>query len=348
VSAEPIGLQATPQLRELDALLEAFSSALLNSMNPHRVALRHLGVDAMGHVSTPYHDEAWKVWSAQLGRGADEVETLHHLALMHHARAIDLEAGPSPARSDDDWKSSLRYWHRLWLEDGFWDGLAALACKDGRRAPVDGLRAEFPALLLQVHFDIALHPKTKEPRSKFHVRAALDSDFPAEAKDKARGAAYAIVVADLPPNIWRGEKDPAVIQKGAEQIEKYLKKDAGYLPAVEDGLRLQMRLLENYYDDLMGMGARMDAEGRLLISRLRGLAGQWGGYFEPLCQMVERLDDDIRSKLYYWHLNMGDIYHVNRERTSAISFYLKAKKACQDDDEKLQICEKRLRDARGF
>src|SRR5207253_3008492 len=121
---------------------------------PERLALSDLGLTKDGAVITPYNDQAFQVWYDDLRSAPGNLRTLHHVAIMHHARAIDREKSNTPQQSDEDWQKALEYWHRLWSADEFWARVAEIACKNGsqkdKRAVVE-LRERFPVLLLRMH-----------------------------------------------------------------------------------------------------------------------------------------------------------------------------------------------------
>lgn len=99
-----------------------------NLRNPDRIALAELGMEPMGWTRLAYCPKAFDIWCRQLELLPDDPLTLHHMAIMHHARAFDLEAGPKPTESDADWGAAMGFWHRLHAMDTFWDNLTAKAC----------------------------------------------------------------------------------------------------------------------------------------------------------------------------------------------------------------------------
>ena len=139
---QSLGPAHTALAEKVMGKLAELHGELDSAMNPHRLALRHLGPsDRMGWLSAVYHDEPFRAWQKLLQSSPGDLETLHHLAIMHHARAIDLEASESPKQSDPDWEAALGYWTRLWQSDAFWDRIAALANVRDKRRVVEELRA---------------------------------------------------------------------------------------------------------------------------------------------------------------------------------------------------------------
>ena len=220
--------------------LGALAGELDASLNPHRFAMGQLGVNAMGWTKTPYNMEAFRLWSALMSRPPVESSTLHHLAIMHHARAFDREATDDPTSADADWEAAMGYWHRLSQVDSFWDQIASIACRNTKRDAVDALRANLPHLILQVHFDIAFDPATSTHRAKYHVRRAMHSPFAKEACEAVRHNTYAQFIRQIAANVWQVDMlDPEVLKQGTDRIQAYLEIDPGCIPALEDALRLQ-------------------------------------------------------------------------------------------------------------
>ena len=308
--------------REVNELLAELKATLDTSMSPQRVAMRQLGVDGMGWTSTIYADDAFKLWSDMLRRNPHDLETLHHLAIMHHARAIDREGGKRPSEADADWTAALGYWTRLWQSDGFWDGIAAAACKGAKRDVVDALRRRFPEMLLTIHFDIAFDSRTQPHRSKYHLRLVDASELPAECKDKVRRETYNDLLKGVPNSVWLPDVlDPAVIRQGTEVVERYLNLDPGCLPALEDALRLQVRLLRAHYTDLQAAGDD-SAERRSLLQAFLADAIKWRPYFEQLVPVTDQTAEDVQPKLCLWCRVMGEVHRRStrtprRSRTSS-------------------------------
>ncbi len=139
--------------RELDELLEKLESVAAETATPHQEALALLGLN-QGRAERSYDDKAFDIWTAQIKKHPDDVETLHHLAIMHHSRAMAREEGRSPRDADSDWQAAMNYWSRLLESEPFWvDYIAKKACVDDDFKPMERLRAELPAILLRIHYD---------------------------------------------------------------------------------------------------------------------------------------------------------------------------------------------------
>lgn len=334
-------------VREVNDILVELKAALDISMSPQRVALRQLGMDGMGWTGTVYHDEAFRIWSDVLRRNPDDVETLHHLAIMHHARAIDREAGKKPSQADADWEAALAYWTRLWRSDAFWDGITAAACKGSKRTAVDALRQRFPELLLRIHFDIAFDSQTQPHRTRYHLRLVDASELPAECKESVRRATYDALLKDVPNAVWQPDVlDPAVIQQGTDVIEQYLALDPGCIPALEDAVRLQVRLLRARYTDLQAAGDD-SAERMSLLQVFAADAAKWRPYFDQLLAVADQTAEDLRQKLCLWYRVMGDVLRALDRDDEAISFYESGAGLDCDDDEQRR-CGRKVGETRAY
>ena len=192
---------------EVVATLGSLESYLSSSLNPDRVALADLGMDLMGWTRRCYSPKAFEIWYKQHELYPDDLLHIHHLAIMHHARAFDLEIGKNPADANDDWKRALDFWHRLHVSDAFWDELAKKACSGAvNNKGVEDLRAELPGLLLAVHYDIALDDETRDnrkSRAKFHIALAQNSPFEATSRAAARAAAYTKFIMTIRDDVRR-------------------------------------------------------------------------------------------------------------------------------------------------
>jgi tetratricopeptide (TPR) repeat protein len=326
---------------KVDDLLASLSGELDASVNPHNRALRSLNLSFMGWPEVPYNDESVGLWHDLLQKNETDIETLHHLAIAHHARAIDIEASKSPQKSNSEWEKALSYWEALWHSDSFWDRLAEKACPDGRRQDVDDLRQGFPEMLLRVHFDLAFDPDTPRDRANYHVGIAAGSPFPEDSKSRARMNVYDRVVGSIPPSVWQNEMlDPKTIKQGTDAIEQYLAIDPGYTPALADALRLQMRMMSARYSDLQAVGPDDQGERNRLLKEMAKLSDYWSIYFEQLVDNANDLDDDVRQKLCLWHRVMGQVLGALSRHEDSIRFFDQGTRAGMEDDDNRRICIK--------
>lgn len=329
-------------VRQVDAQLTALVGELDVSQNPHRMALRYLGIDGMGWTKQPYSDESFRIWSDLAQRDGNDFETLHHLAIMHHARAFDHEMNNNPAKADEDWEAALSNWHRLWQADAFWNRLAAMACKNTKRDAVDQLREEFPALVLRVHYDIAFDPDTRHHRAKYHVKLVQESPFPGQSLATVRRETYLRFVDTVPPNVWQMNMlDPEVIKLGTDRIQEFLAIDPECSAALEDMLRLQVRLLRARYQDLQAMGEESPQRGSLLRT-LKEAADDWRPYLDRLVPTAHEAEEEIRQKLCLWYRVMGEVHCALDLEPEAIGYYEQCKSAGQPDDDDYARCVKSL------
>ncbi len=337
---------------EVRDILGVIQGHLDATMSPERIALRALGMDPrMGSTKVAYCDEAFDIWSNQLKRYPGDYRILHHMAIMHHARAMDLEAGKEPGQANTDWETALRYWHQLHCLDAFWEHLVELACKGTKRDAVDKLRQELPQLLLQLHYDIALDDdtrKNRKHRAKYHITLAQEAPFAEEVGACVRRDSYTRFIQSVPHEVWQSDElDPAVIKKGTDQIEAYLEFDPGCLPALEDALRLQVRLLRARHTALEAAGAEK-TERTKLLGLLKQDADYWHKYFSQLIQITGQMDDDVRHKLVLWFRIMGQAHRALEKMEEVIGFYEKALAACGQDDSERQLCSSELVEAMAY
>ncbi|MBI4602183.1 MAG: hypothetical protein HY721_09505 [Planctomycetes bacterium] len=337
------GPEHETQARQVTELLQSIAGEVDVAMDPHRIALRALHVDPMGCVKVPYDKEAFRVWTDLHRRDPGDLLTLHHLAILHHARAFDLEAGKEPAKANADWEEALKLWHGLWKADAFWARIADRASRGAKRDPVDRLREQLPEILLQVHYDIAFDGATKNFRAQYHVAAARSSPFPEEALAKVRKCTYARVTALVPPNVWSpDELNPDVIDVGLKAIRAYLEKDPGYVPALEDALRLEVRLLRAWYTDLQALGEEPSPKRTSLLETMQHAAQAWRPYLDQLVPQAGSLDDDVRQKLSLWYRVVGDVFCALEGLQDALHFYEQGARGGIAGDPDTKRCEKAI------
>lgn len=297
-------------VRELRSELEVHN-------NPERQAFSHLHPSPSGCPQEPYADEAFQIWESLLRRAPDDLRTVHHLAVMYHARAFDGEAKPPDPKqadehwrkTDDAWRKALELWHRLWREDAFWEDLAR-GLDDGVPDPFPPVRAAWPEQLLEVHLTIAWDEHTRNHRCRSHVRLALESPFPAEVKESVRMRAYERVTREVSPAAWSSDTfDADTLDKGIASVVRYLELDEGFVPALKDLMGLLGRLQSANVQHANAYGEdREQLESRL--REMQRLVGRYEPHVRRLEQGIEQLESDTLSHLVLWHARAGQAHRM--------------------------------------
>lgn len=320
---------------EAHELLGSLSGTLNRANSPERLARNSLGVNTYGWTQKPYSDDAFRTWNRILKRRPDDAAALHHLAIMNHAKAFDLENGPGPEAANPFWEKALDCWHKLLANEDFWGRMASgLDGRPRRDEILADLKRYWPCRLLLVHYGIAFDPETASQRRRnWHVRLALDSPFDDAAKEEARRLAYERHIAGVNPDVWHPDTlDPEVVTEGAGVIESFLENDPRCVCALSDLLRLASRLARAWVQQINAL-AGDDPERDGVIGQFQRASGNWGPYFEQLLAIVETLDEDVRQNLFFWWRITGDAHKAIHAFTEAAGYYENARLAAQDPDD---------------
>lgn len=345
----------------LPELLKGLRAELQVSNNPDRLAIASLKPNQHGWTAEPYSDEAFEIWGKLRRETINDLQTIHHLAIMHHARAFDLEQSAEPAAADADWKQSLELWHQLHTLPTFWEKLGQQADNDSADFICD-IQEELPERLLQIHFDIAADDRSKHYRRRAHIALALNSPFDGKVKDKVRLAAYERWVADLPSTVWSVDTlDPAELQPAIGRIRGYLDLDGDCGPALADLITLLVRLQTAKVQQTNAVGAdqrerrqkldeirALGAEYHDHVTRLEhvlGLAGVRQGDHRAASvqhQIGERHHDAL-PKVSRWHSLIGQASQLVDDFEDAAAHYwsaLVAARAAGSDQELMDKLER--------
>ena len=300
---------------------------------PERRARATLKPNRHGWTEEPYADEAFRIWEDTLGRFPQDLQTVHHLAIMHHARAFDLEQSEDSTRADADWKRALELWYRLWSEDGFWEELARRVDPDLQN-PFPEVRLKLPEQLLQVHFDIAFDQQTANHRARQHVKIALDSPFPHEAKDRVRLRAYERLTGGLPPAVWNaGTIDRQTLDPALQAVAGYLSLDEMFQPALADLLSLLVKVQLGYVQRINAAGAVDTPEDRQReLEDLKTADSLYDPYVERLERHIAELEPEVLSNLTQWHRLSGQAHRALDEYELAAAHYRRALASAARDD----------------
>jgi tetratricopeptide (TPR) repeat protein len=334
---------------QVDRLLAAAARELGAAASPHRAALLKLGITPDGFVPMPCHADALAIWNDFRKRFPEDEETLHHLAIAHHARAFDLECSDKPDRANDDWQAARDLWRKLWTMDAFWDRLAARVCPSGKRDAIDNLQESLPLTLLTIHFDIALDSKTPIDRARYHVALARSSRFPAEPIAQMRQMAYEQTISGVPASVWMpSEMDPAIIKIGTDAIQKYLNIDSDFLPALSDNLSLRYRLLLAWNTQLRALPLETNPERTRLLEMVNAAAREYKPYLDRLVPHLKELTEDTRQKLMLWYRVNGQWLCARDEEAIALNYFEQGMKVGTQEDEEYRMCREDLGEAHAF
>jgi tetratricopeptide (TPR) repeat protein len=315
----------------LAGLLRDLLAELQVQNNPDRRALAQLKLrpGSFGWTETPYHAKAFEIWENLLRKGTDDAQTLHHLAIMYHARAFDLEVGDEPESSDPDWRRAHELWHRLWLDEKFWETLTARA-EPGAANPFLEIRERWPVQLLGVHMAIALDDLTKNYRRQAHMRFLLESPFPQPLKDRVRLSAFEHATAHVPPSVWESDAfDPEAIGDAMQAVTHYLDVDGSFLPALKDLAGLLRKLQSGH---VQRINASEGEERQRALRLLATLATQFDPYLKRMEEQTARLETDALADLLWWHSRSGQARRIlGQYRAAAVSF-ARAYRAAQVDN----------------
>lgn len=309
------------RLDELDAELKVRD-------RPERRAWNALEPNRNGWPSRVHDDQALKLWHAALRRFPDDLGTLHHLAIMHHARAIDTENSGRPSESDEDWRRALAYWHRLFEADEFWAWLAEHVDVEADLLPQ--VRQDFAERIIGLHFDIALDENSPRDRARFHVRLALDSPFPSELVERVRIRAYEQATAGLDSAVWHPDTIGAeALRPAVETVTGHLERDEECAPALRDLLGLLRRVQAG---QVQQANASADPDQRrAALNEIRATARRYDGYvarLEPvLLEVAEQ--DPLLSDLVRWYSWAGQACDASRSFEEARGYYERALRAAR-------------------
>jgi hypothetical protein len=338
-----------PSIASLSMLANRVESALselrdeLDAIRrPNNLALRSLGIDRMGWTQYAYSDEAFRIWSQMRKNDQRDIEALHHLAIMHHARAIDLEESDDPVKSNEDWEQAMEYWYRLWDCDEFWEALAESTCQKGKTEPVEKLRQNFPKLLLSIHYDLAIHRSTRRSRANYHISRALKSPFSKEVKEKTRNLAYERFANLIPETIWQtANPEIAEAERALAIIRKFLEYDSGCINALADALCISVKVLRTRFTDINALGDD-DSERSEVFTYLKKLADSWFPYFEQLSKESGNLEENTRRNLCLWCRVNGEVMEAKELLSEAIRFLRLGASVGIDVEDEARICQRKM------
>lgn len=314
---------------DLLRLLDELAAELKIRDRPEQRAWTRLAPTKNGWPTRLYDDQAFQLWDKAARGLPKDLRAVHHLAIMHHARAIDVEQSEHPSQSDVDWKSALQLWHQLYEADGFWADVAKLV--DVPPELVPQVRQEMAEQLLRLHFDIALDEQSPHHRARFHVQLALNSSFPREVIERVRIKAYERAIDGVDAAAWAPRtREAQVLLPAIETVVHFLELDERCPAALMDLFRLLKQLQAGLVIRTNGtLGA--DEQDRA-FGEIRALAKKYDGYIKKIESLLfdaSDRDELVLSDLASWHSLTGQACGAQRLYDEEASWYDRALRAAQ-------------------
>lgn len=208
-----------PCRAELQAIAAELRASLAESLSPDRQAYAALVKDGELH---PWTKQAEAIWAR--ASGSDPWRD-HHLAILHHAKAYDLETAGSP-EAFQHWTAALRHWSAVHADDAFWARMARhLSERMGTEiAPgvIDRVRARLPREILEPHRDLIAAYQTSNPeRARSHMRIMTSAPFDSDVIDGIRLQFTEEVLAAVPDAVRTADFEAMIASlRGWQHIDQ--------------------------------------------------------------------------------------------------------------------------------
>ncbi|MGH3784988.1 MAG: hypothetical protein ACRDRG_00180 [Pseudonocardiaceae bacterium] len=188
---------------ELQAIAAELSASLAKSLSPDQQAYAALAKDGELH---PWTEQAEAIWTR--ASGSDPWRD-HHLAILHHAKAYDLETA-GRREAFQHWTAALRHWSAVHADDAFWARMAEhLSERMGAEiAPgvIAGVRARLPRELLEPHRDLIAAYQASDPeRARSHMSVLTSAPFDPDVIDRIRRQFTEEVLAAVPEAVMTAD-----------------------------------------------------------------------------------------------------------------------------------------------
>jgi tetratricopeptide (TPR) repeat protein len=204
---------------------------------------QHLQIkDADGNIQgmVPYTDEAIESFESAHARAFEDIETVHHLAIAHHARAWDWEI-QGDARAPGEWARALGYWRKISSNGPYWEGMKQKLerCEpDGDSAIIDRIKENLLKHLLEVHVDyVRVYCEREETqRALDHVEIVRRAEIPPALKKQLEARVFDAMMGSA-----GGDHDSALAK-----VERFLEIYPANLPA----LRMHAEISRKYIEEI--------------------------------------------------------------------------------------------------
>jgi hypothetical protein len=141
-----------------------------------------------------YCDKSFELWERLFAADTGNWAACHHLAIMHHAKAFDLEHSGQLQDAHHHWVKAQEYWKALAGSESFFPTLHAMlktlrGYRDSKHEKLlEGVAPKLGENILRVHWRLAeLYTDAREPKSAgYHLLAIKRSPFDCSAEIYAK------------------------------------------------------------------------------------------------------------------------------------------------------------------
>jgi methionyl aminopeptidase len=259
----------------------------------------------------------------------------HHLAILYHSAAYDLEAEGSD-EAFDHWAKALGQWSLIYHDEWFWKGMHRQLVETMDVAVdfeiVQAVRRQLPQDLLAPHVSLAGRYRLTDPaRARVHVRLIESAPFPAEFVTAARDSVIGAVLTE----VEAADKDrppPELI----DTLATYLRIDPTNPRLVRAVLWVCRKSLEQlwYWPDqpvLDQIGERLDQATELALPVL----------VKPPAAGDQAMAIELaRYEFWLGKLNLGRAYHAHHNWSKLIDLdrtLVRAGEAVQHFDRAVEL-----------
>lgn len=268
-------------------------------------ALQSIGINRTnGWCSELHSTEGEELWNKQLKLTPSDTDTMHHLAILHHSRAIDQEHGNNSDNSDIDWVKAEEYWEQIIKSDDFWerliDNTEGITLSHKKR-----LKDSFPTKILEMHIKIAYSPEMSLKRGYFHIKHVLNRKNNPNIIDEVRKSVYDKYINSFPDEIWIGNNtNISVLNEACARIKRILDIDPDCFPALMDIIRIQYRVLESLAQKKY---ENEDNEKMVksICAKIDEVANEWQAYFDLCILSKAQLTYDLVENIITWYRFVG-------------------------------------------
>lgn len=210
MSTERIGEGHESRQDQLRAVAVGLRAVLAKSLSPDEAAYAALIENG---ERQPWTAQAEDIW----GQARDhDLWRRHHLAVLHHARAYDLEMQGN-SEAGGHWTRALEHWRAVHKDDTFWHQLALhLGEQMGTEidpAMVADVRQRLPRDLLEPHRDLIVAYRSTEPhRAKVHMHLLTSAPFDSDVIDGVRSGLVCDVIAQVPKAVKSAVYEPLIAE----------------------------------------------------------------------------------------------------------------------------------------
>lgn len=262
---------------------------------------------AYSHLQNGDNDEAMTLWEEHYSKNPDDLDAMHHMALIYHELAIKSEREIKWTDSAQYWEKAMKLWPKLLMHKDFWSYYSGRV-EDFSEDQAETLRKKLVKDILYINYRFYKDAsyKSNNRRAAGHYQIIKNSDFPvSEIKSLLDRIGREVLSEEIKGVLVQDLVDQGHYNEAIERANYLLELDKrSYY-----GLSLLLKVLTKWNDALMA-----NKEFSKVGENINSYKNNFNTFVDVVTNSGKK--DILDINIIYQYVIMETNYYYERNETS--------------------------------